>query len=84
MTDLLGFYLCRCGSGAPSRCTLNTYFLDRALGRKEQPGDDSTELTWSGSHEPPERIAFRRARQVSADWSDSMTVEEQRGLQAGR
>ena len=77
LTDLVGFYLGQYGPDDVGNPTLNIYFVGRAVGGEERPGDDATELAWFGARQLPERIAFDHARQVFDDWLDSMADAEQ-------
>jgi ADP-ribose pyrophosphatase YjhB (NUDIX family)/predicted GIY-YIG superfamily endonuclease len=72
LTRLFGLYVDRYSDDDANDVgdyCLNIYFLAEVAGGQERPADDAADLAWFAPDELPEKIAFKHARVVLADWT---------------
>ena len=77
--DLFGIYIGRYSYGEAGDFCLNIYYSARVVGGRERPDDDAVEVAWFAPGELPGRIAFDHARQVTAEWEESIECTRHRG-----
>ncbi|MCP4539077.1 MAG: NUDIX domain-containing protein [Chloroflexi bacterium] len=77
LTELFGFYMDRYGYDDTGDYCLNIYFMAEVVSGQAYPADDAAELAWFAPNELPEKIAFKHAHVVLADWV-RRTSEKQR------
>lgn len=78
-TSLFGIYLGRYSYGDAGEYCLNIYYSAHVVGGQERPDDDAAEVAWFSAGHLPQDIAFVHARQVLAEWEESIRSDPQRG-----